>query len=107
MWSGRVEKTSFFEKKNGIVYRVGHDMARGETTIQQVVTKTSGGEQEETDNPDEAEVLPPGLERGANEDGPYYWHVKSGTIQRDPLSPAPADCQGSSTEINFQQQWDI
>ena len=93
MSTGRVGKTSFFEKKNGIVYRVGHDMARGETTIQQVVTKTGGGRQEEADNPDEAEVLPPGWERSENEDGPYYWHVKSGTIQRDPPSPVPADYQ--------------
>ena len=24
-----------------------------------------------------------------DEDGPYYWHIKSGTIQRDPPPPAP------------------
>ncbi|CAG0879085.1 unnamed protein product [Darwinula stevensoni] len=27
--------------------------------------------------------LPPGWERHEDENGPYYWHVKSGTIQRD------------------------
>jgi hypothetical protein len=26
-----------------------------------------------------------------DEDGPYYWHIKSGTIQREPPSPAPPD----------------
>ena len=27
----------------------------------------------------------------SDEDGPYYWHIKSGTIQRDPPPPAPPD----------------
>lgn len=26
-----------------------------------------------------------------DEDGAYYWHIKSGTIQREPPSPAPPD----------------
>ncbi|KAI5702567.1 hypothetical protein M8J75_001583 [Diaphorina citri] len=30
------------------------------------------------------EQLPPGWERHEDNDGPYYWHIKSGTIQRDP-----------------------
>ncbi|KAK2714983.1 hypothetical protein QYM36_009841 [Artemia franciscana] len=30
------------------------------------------------------EDLPAGWERHEDSDGPYYWHVKSGTIQRDP-----------------------
>ena len=93
MSTGRVGKTWFFEKKNGIVYRVGRDMARGETTIQQAVTKNSRGGQEEKDNPDEGEVLPHGWERCENEDGLYFWQVKSGTIQRDPPSPNSVDCK--------------
>uniref|UniRef100_A0A8D8LJ95 Protein Fe65 homolog n=1 Tax=Cacopsylla melanoneura TaxID=428564 RepID=A0A8D8LJ95_9HEMI len=28
--------------------------------------------------------LPSGWERHEDNDGPYYWHIKSGTIQRDP-----------------------
>ncbi|XP_054260441.1 protein Fe65 homolog isoform X2 [Macrosteles quadrilineatus] len=28
--------------------------------------------------------LPAGWERHEDNDGPYYWHIKSGTIQRDP-----------------------
>ena len=131
MSTGRAGKTSFFKKKNGIVYRVSHDMARGETmyrvshdmargetmyrvcrdmargetTIQQVVTKTGGVGQEETDNPDEAEVLPPGWERGEHEDGPYYWHFKSGTIQRDPLSPVLADCRDPPQRSTSSNSW--
>ena len=27
----------------------------------------------------------------ADEDGAYYWHVKSGTIQREPPPPPPPD----------------
>uniref|UniRef100_A0A0P4VWF5 Putative amyloid beta a4 protein-binding family b member 2-like isoform x3 n=1 Tax=Rhodnius neglectus TaxID=72488 RepID=A0A0P4VWF5_9HEMI len=30
------------------------------------------------------EELPPGWERHQDNDGPYYWHIKSGTIQRNP-----------------------
>ncbi|XP_076446997.1 amyloid beta precursor protein binding family B member 2-like [Babylonia areolata] len=36
-------------------------------------------------------VLPPGWQKHEDEDGPYYWHIKSGTIQRDPPPPAPPD----------------
>ncbi|XP_005095379.2 probable serine/threonine-protein kinase DDB_G0276461, partial [Aplysia californica] len=42
----------------------------------------SGSEEE-----GEGEVLPEGWQKHENEDGPYYWHVKSGTIQRDPPPP--------------------
>ncbi|KAG8243516.1 negative regulation of thymidylate synthase biosynthetic process [Homalodisca vitripennis] len=34
--------------------------------------------------------LPAGWERHEDNDGPYYWHIKSGTIQRD-----PPECDGS------------
>ena len=30
------------------------------------------------------EGLPPGWEKHEDDDGPYFWHVKSGTIQREP-----------------------
>ncbi|GFR73169.1 amyloid beta A4 protein-binding family B member 2 [Elysia marginata] len=40
---------------------------------------------------EEQEVLPEGWQKHEDEDGPYYWHVKSGTIQRDPPPPAPPD----------------
>ncbi|XP_037069820.1 protein Fe65 homolog isoform X2 [Pollicipes pollicipes] len=38
----------------------------------------------------DAEPLPPGWEKHEDNDGPYYWHIKSGTIQREP-PPTPAD----------------
>lgn len=34
------------------------------------------------DNVDDS-VLPPGWEKHDDSNGPYYWHVKSGTIQRE------------------------
>ena len=40
-WTVRAGKTSSFEKKNGIVYRVFHDMARGGATTRQVVLPES------------------------------------------------------------------
>ncbi|XP_055895579.1 amyloid beta precursor protein binding family B member 2-like isoform X2 [Biomphalaria glabrata] len=39
----------------------------------------------------DSEVLPEGWEKHEDDDGAYYWHVKSGTIQRDPPPPAPPD----------------
>ncbi|XP_046395512.1 uncharacterized protein LOC124162869 isoform X2 [Ischnura elegans] len=30
------------------------------------------------------DMLPPGWEKHEDSDGPYYWHIKSGTIQREP-----------------------
>uniref|UniRef100_A0A1B6MC25 PID domain-containing protein n=2 Tax=Graphocephala atropunctata TaxID=36148 RepID=A0A1B6MC25_9HEMI len=35
--------------------------------------------------------LPAGWEKHEDNDGPYYWHIKSGTIQRD-----PPECDGST-----------
>ncbi|VEN63171.1 unnamed protein product [Callosobruchus maculatus] len=32
---------------------------------------------------DSQNELPPGWEKHEDEDGPYYWHIKSGTIQRE------------------------
>ncbi|XP_059152319.1 protein Fe65 homolog [Physella acuta] len=46
---------------------------------------------EETPPVKEKEVLPEGWQKHEDDDGPYYWHVKSGTIQRDPPPPAPPD----------------
>ncbi|KDR19882.1 hypothetical protein L798_06003, partial [Zootermopsis nevadensis] len=40
------------------------------------------------------ENLPPGWEKHEDNDGPYYWHIKSGTIQREP----PATPPNSKTE---------
>ncbi|XP_014205013.1 protein Fe65 homolog isoform X2 [Copidosoma floridanum] len=36
------------------------------------------------DSEDKDENLPPGWEKHEDKDGPYYWHIKSGTIQREP-----------------------
>ncbi|XP_043271805.1 protein Fe65 homolog isoform X2 [Venturia canescens] len=36
------------------------------------------------DTEDKDENLPTGWEKHEDKDGPYYWHIKSGTIQREP-----------------------
>ncbi|XP_058796872.1 protein Fe65 homolog [Phymastichus coffea] len=36
------------------------------------------------DSEDKDENLPPGWEKHEDKDGPYYWHIKTGTIQREP-----------------------
>ncbi|CAH2055938.1 unnamed protein product, partial [Iphiclides podalirius] len=43
--------------------------------------------------------LPPGWEKHEDNDGPYYWHIKSGTIQREvPIMP-PTD--GKESRISM------
>ncbi|ELU13621.1 hypothetical protein CAPTEDRAFT_224794 [Capitella teleta] len=41
-------------------------------------------EEEKPNNCDDSENLPCGWEKHEDERGPYYWHIKSGTIQRNP-----------------------
>lgn len=58
-------------------------------------TQTEDGQEEQP------EVLPAGWERCEDEDGPYYWHIKSGTIQREPPSPAPPDIRETLRSISI------
>ncbi|XP_074650939.1 amyloid beta precursor protein binding family B member 1-like isoform X2 [Tubulanus polymorphus] len=48
--------------------------------------KTSPTEDNNSAEPEAKEELPPGWQKHEDENGPYYWHIKSGTIQRDPPS---------------------
>ncbi|XP_064077881.1 protein Fe65 homolog isoform X4 [Macrobrachium nipponense] len=45
--------------------------------------------QEEKSDPASEDALPAGWEKHEDNDGPYYWHIKSGTITRTP--PEPSD----------------
>ncbi|XP_078323905.1 protein Fe65 homolog isoform X2 [Crassostrea virginica] len=55
--------------------------------------KSSGDSEETTPtgDPPQAVVVPPGWEKCEDEEGAYYWHIKSGTIQREPPSPSPPE----------------
>lgn len=63
--------------------------------IYSVVNKSSEPEGSEettpTGDPPQEVVLPPGWEKCEDEEGAYYWHIKSGTIQREPPSPTTPD----------------
>lgn len=50
------------------------------------------------------EILPPGWERHEDNDGPYYWHIKSGTIQREPPPPMPPNLKEIKTSISKDSQ---
>jgi len=39
------------------------------------------------------QLLPLGWEKHEDNDGPYYWHIKSGTIQREPPPSPPEDAR--------------
>jgi amyloid beta (A4) precursor protein-binding family B protein 2 (Fe65-like) len=43
------------------------------------------------------------MRMATDDDGPYYWHIKSGTIQREP-PPPPAGRRQSSTGTTSQLQ---
>uniref|UniRef100_A0A146LW99 Amyloid beta A4 protein-binding family B member 2 n=1 Tax=Lygus hesperus TaxID=30085 RepID=A0A146LW99_LYGHE len=69
---------------------------------------------ESSNDESSAEVLPPGWEKHQDSNGPYYWHVKSGTIQRDlpvisgnkePKTPLVKDAEKALT--NFHQDGGI
>lgn len=59
------------------------------------------GKQEDVEGIEEKDAnkdLPPGWEKHEDNDGPYYWHIKSGTIQREP--PVwPKDAQELKTPV--------
>ncbi|XP_060532053.1 protein Fe65 homolog isoform X2 [Cylas formicarius] len=46
--------------------------------------------------------LPPGWEKHEDNDGPYYWHIKSGTIQRE-LPLFDLDKEKSDTKLGFKE----
>ncbi|CAG5103793.1 Similar to feh-1: Protein Fe65 homolog (Caenorhabditis elegans) [Cotesia congregata] len=46
--------------------------------------KEKPDESESPHSEDKDENLPAGWEKHEDKDGPYYWHIKSGTIQREP-----------------------
>lgn len=48
--------------------------------------------------PNNDENLPPGWERHEDNDGPYYWHIKSGTITRTPPERDDTSSNGSETQ---------
>ncbi|KAK0073779.1 hypothetical protein PV325_009245 [Microctonus aethiopoides] len=53
---------------------------------QNIIDKSSDDCQE---SEDKDENLPTGWEKHEDKDGPYYWHIKSGTIQREPPEETP------------------
>lgn len=66
--------------------------AAPETKIKECTPAEDGeeeekGKQEDVEGIEEKDAnkdLPPGWEKHEDNDGPYYWHIKSGTIQREP-----------------------
>lgn len=59
--------------------------------------------------PGEDPLVPEGWERHLDDDGPYYWHIRTGTIQREPpVSPTaegphpPARLRRASEELDLE-----
>ncbi|XP_018012019.2 uncharacterized protein LOC108669226, partial [Hyalella azteca] len=51
--------------------------------------ETSSVSPSSSDSPEQQQALPPGWEKHEDNDGAYYWHIKSGTITRTPPTAAP------------------
>ncbi|XP_066258029.1 protein Fe65 homolog isoform X1 [Euwallacea similis] len=47
-------------------------------------------------------VLPPGWEKHEDNDGPYYWHIKSGTIQRE-MPVLDSEKEKSDSKTGFKE----
>ncbi|KAL1505805.1 hypothetical protein ABEB36_005282 [Hypothenemus hampei] len=47
-------------------------------------------------------ILPPGWEKHEDNDGPYYWHIKSGTIQRE-MPQFELDKEKSDSKQGFKE----
>jgi len=60
-------------------------------------SSTTSANQEE----EEQEQLPLGWEKHEDDDGPYYWHIKSGTIQRE---PPENNKESQQPALNFKRQ---
>nr|XP_023021128.1 protein Fe65 homolog isoform X3 [Leptinotarsa decemlineata] len=51
---------------------------------------------------DSQNELPPGWEKHEDNDGPYYWHIKSGTIQRE-IPVVETKIEKSDSKCNFKE----
>ncbi|CAH1104122.1 unnamed protein product [Psylliodes chrysocephalus] len=87
VWENLFDRTKMTkEDENGIQHIVGSitndlyavPMRKCPKPADQIETINSP--EKEWDNQNE---LPPGWEKHEDNDGPYYWHIKSGTIQRE------------------------
>lgn len=89
-----VKSTDGIEKTDTKVYEVGSD----EDEKDECDNKHSSDSIEDKDaNKD----LPFGWEKHEDNDGPYYWHIKSGTIQREPpLFPKDQLSQNCETKTS-------
>ncbi|KAL5011526.1 hypothetical protein ScPMuIL_010077 [Solemya velum] len=76
----------------------GGILGRG-TTMDGDGVVSQGEDTSDAETP-QSEALPPGWERCEDEDGPYYWHIKSGTLQREPPPPAPPETRQTHRSIS-------
>ncbi|XP_066589988.1 protein Fe65 homolog isoform X2 [Prorops nasuta] len=57
---------------------------KNNASVQNNVQEKPAPETDNADSEDKDENVPPGWQKHEDENGPYYWHVKSGNIQREP-----------------------
>jgi len=88
---------------NGSVERQGTDSSvdLGSSPTSESSTGATVSTDSELDRTHNDDDLPVGWEKHEDDDGPYYWHIKSGTIQREPPEKKEASSQPA---MNFQRQ---
>ncbi|XP_030749835.1 protein Fe65 homolog isoform X2 [Sitophilus oryzae] len=102
-WNGNTDTTTGRDKNNSSTYwdDLCDKMTENEDSVPHIVggltndlyavpvkkfSKSSIEKSNDIISPDEdwdKDILPPGWEKHEDNDGPYYWHIKSGTIQRE------------------------
>ncbi|XP_044017998.1 protein Fe65 homolog isoform X1 [Aphidius gifuensis] len=70
------------EGLNEDIYAV--PVKRRQPKDQKTVNQSNDKISDDRESEDKDENLPTGWEKHEDKDGPYYWHIKSGTIQREP-----------------------
>ncbi|XP_056648212.1 protein Fe65 homolog isoform X2 [Diorhabda carinulata] len=96
------------EDENGIQHIVGSitndlyavPMRKCPKSLDQIDKLNSPDPEKEWDSQNE---LPPGWEKHEDNDGPYYWHIKSGTIQREIPIIENHKLEKSNSKLNLKE----
>ncbi|XP_056648209.1 protein Fe65 homolog isoform X1 [Diorhabda carinulata] len=109
VWENLFDKTVMTkEDENGIQHIVGSitndlyavPMRKCPKSLDQIDKLNSPDPEKEWDSQNE---LPPGWEKHEDNDGPYYWHIKSGTIQREIPIIENHKLEKSNSKLNLKE----
>ncbi|GIY44740.1 hypothetical protein CEXT_558991 [Caerostris extrusa] len=77
----------------------------GASVVSEKLAGSTKYERHSCDESAESDCLPSGWERHEDDSGPYYWHISSGTIQRDP--PISYSCNRVSSRLSKRSRFEF